>query len=57
MGGFTTFDLRADWRYDRAWTLGVRLNNLANKVYETAYGFAQPGREAYVTVRWTPGTR
>ncbi|MCU0258633.1 MAG: TonB-dependent receptor [Solirubrobacteraceae bacterium] len=58
MGGFTTLDLRADWRYDRAWTAGVRVNNLADKVYETAYGFNQPGREMFVTLRWSPpGTR
>ncbi len=24
---------------------GLRFNNLAGKVYETAYGFNQPGRE------------
>lgn len=54
MGGFTTLDLRADWRYDRDWTVGMRFNNLANKAYETAYGFNQPGREMFVTVRWSP---
>ncbi|MFM1988099.1 MAG: hypothetical protein RJA99_1056 [Pseudomonadota bacterium] len=54
MGGFTTLDLRADWRYDRDWTVGLRLNNLADKVYETAYGFNQPGRELFVTLRWSP---
>ncbi len=54
MGGFATLDLRADWRYDPAWILGVRVNNLAGKVYETAYGFNQPGRETFVTLRWAP---
>jgi vitamin B12 transporter len=54
MGGFTTLDLRADWRYDRAWTLGLRLDNLADTLYETAYGFNQPGRAVYVTARWDP---
>jgi vitamin B12 transporter len=54
MGGFTTLDLRADWRYDRAWTVGLRVNNLTGKAYETAYGFNQPGRETYVTLRWSP---
>jgi vitamin B12 transporter len=53
-GGFTTLDLRADWRYDRAWTVGLRMNNLTGKVYETAYGFNQPGREIFVTLRWNP---
>lgn len=54
MGGFTTLDLRADWRYDRAWILGLRVNNLAGKAYETAYGFNQPGRETFITLRWAP---
>jgi vitamin B12 transporter len=57
MGGFATLDLRADWRYDRAWILGLRVNNLAGKDYETAYGFEQPGREVFVTVRWAPPGR
>jgi vitamin B12 transporter len=36
----------------------VRVNNLADKAYETAYGFNQPGREMFVTLRWSPpGTR
>ena len=57
LSGFATLDLRADWRYDRAWTVGMRLNNLADKAYETAYGFNQPGRELYVTLRWSPPAR
>jgi vitamin B12 transporter len=52
LAGFATLDLRADWSFDRAWSLGLRLNNLADKAYETAYGFNQPGREAYLTLRW-----
>ena len=57
MGGFTTLDLRADWRYDRDWTAGVRVNNLTGKPYETAYGFNQPGRAMFVTLRWAPPAR
>jgi vitamin B12 transporter len=53
MAGFATLDLRADWALGPEWTLGARLNNLADKAYETAYGFNQPGREAFVTLRWT----
>jgi vitamin B12 transporter len=52
MAGFTTLDLRADWALNREWTIGARLNNLAGKLYETAYGFNQPGREGYLTLRW-----
>jgi vitamin B12 transporter len=54
MPGFATVDLRADWALDAAWTVGLRLNNLADKAYETAYGYNQPGREAIVVLRWTP---
>ena len=32
----------------------VRLLNLADRRYETALGYNQPGRGAYLTVRWQP---
>jgi hypothetical protein len=40
-----------EWKV-RAWTVGLRVNNLTGKAYETAYGFNQPGREAFLTLRW-----
>ncbi|HET7864565.1 MAG TPA: TonB-dependent receptor [Burkholderiaceae bacterium] len=52
--GYGTLDLRADWRVASAWTLGARLNNVADKVYETARGYNQPGREVFVTLRFAP---
>ncbi len=51
-GGYGTLDLFADWRLARRWTLGLRLNNLGDKAYETVYGYNQPRREAYVTLRY-----
>ena len=53
MGGYGTVDLRADWRLAPQWALGLRLNNLGDKARETAYGYNQPGREAYLTLRYT----
>jgi vitamin B12 transporter len=53
LGGYGVVDLYADWRVAPDWQLGVRLNNVADKAYETAYGYNQPGREAYVTLRWS----
>ena len=50
--GFTRLDLRADWSLQPGWTLGLSLNNLTNRRYETALGYDQPGREAFVTLRW-----
>ena len=47
VAGYGTLDLRADWRVAREWTLGLRLNN------ETVYGYNQPGREAYLTLRYS----
>ncbi len=51
--GFATLDLRADWRFSKEWTVGVRLNNVSNKKYETVYGYNQPGREGYLTLRYS----
>ncbi len=52
LGGYATLDLRADWRLSRELTLGLHLNNLADKRYETTLGYNQPGREAFVSLRW-----
>lgn len=54
LGGYGTLDLRADWQFAPDWTAGLRLNNLADKAWETALGFDQPGREVFVTLRWAP---
>lgn len=53
IGGFATVDLRADWRFAPRWALGVRLNNLADKTYETARGYNQAGREGFVVLRYS----
>ena len=53
LAGYTTLDLHADWRFAPSWALGLRLNNLANRQYETVYGYNQPGREFYATLRYS----
>lgn len=52
LGGYTTLDLRADWRLARQWLLGLRLNNVGDKRYETVYGYNQAPREVFVTLSW-----
>jgi vitamin B12 transporter len=52
LAGYATLDLRADWQVAREWSLGFKLNNVGNQRYETALGYNQPGREAYLTLRW-----
>ncbi len=54
LGGYSTADLYADWRFAPGWSLQARLNNVADRRYETAYGYNQPGREFYLTLRWQP---
>jgi vitamin B12 transporter len=50
--GYSVVDLRADWRMAADWALGLKLNNVADRAYETAYGFNQPGREWQLVLRW-----
>ena len=52
--GFGTLDLYARYAVARDWSLALRLNNVGDKSYETAYGYNQPGRAAYVTLNWAP---
>jgi vitamin B12 transporter len=54
LGGYATLDLRAEWALARDWALAAKLNNAFGKTYETVLGYNQPGREAYLTLRWAP---
>lgn len=54
LAAYTTADLYADWRFARDWSVQAKLNNVTDKVYETAFGFNQPGRAVYLTLRWQP---
>jgi len=52
LAGYGTLDLRAEWAFSRELKLGVKLNNVGDKTYETALGYNQPGREGFVTLRY-----
>lgn len=54
LGGYAVLDLRAEWALARDWALAAKLNNALGKRYETVFGFNQPGREAYLSLRWAP---
>ena len=47
-------DLSATWRFAPDFSLQAKLNNLTDRVYETTYGYNQPGRAYYLTLRWQP---
>ncbi|MEX8507834.1 MAG: TonB-dependent receptor [Leptothrix ochracea] len=54
LAGFGTVDLQAQWALKPDWSVQTRLNNLADKPYQTALGYNQPGREVYVSLRYAP---
>lgn len=54
LASYTTIDLHARWRFAPAWSLQAKVNNLADRDYETALGYNQPGRSFYLTLRWQP---
>ncbi len=49
---YATADLFAEWRFARDLDLQLKLNNLGDRRYETVYGYNQPGRAGYLTLRW-----
>ncbi len=51
LGGYGTLDLRAEWALSPGLKLGLKLNNVGDKAYETVLGYDQPGREGFVTLR------
>lgn len=54
LSAYTTVDVFADWQLAPAWSLQARVNNLTDKRYETSYGYNQPGRGVFMTLRWQP---
>ena len=54
LGGFVTVDLRLAYALTRDWTLEGKLANALDKGYQTARLFEQDGRNAMLTVRYTP---
>ena len=52
VAGFSTLDLRAEWRVAPAWTLQARAGNVFDRDYETAAYYAQQGRNYSLTLRY-----
>jgi vitamin B12 transporter len=53
LGGYSTFDLRAQWALSDTWTLQARASNVFDHDYETAAYYPQAGREFGLTVRYS----
>lgn len=54
LSGYATLDLRAEYIFAQDWLLQGRIENIFDKVYETAAYYNQPGRGLYVTLRYQP---
>lgn len=54
LGGYATFDVRAEYSLAKDWRLQARVENLFDKDYETAAYFNQPGRSLYLALRYQP---
>jgi vitamin B12 transporter len=54
LGGYGTVDVYAKKSMDKDWSLEGRVVNLGDKFYQTALGYNQPGRGAFVTLRFQP---
>ena len=52
LNSYTTMDVFVNYAISKDLQLQTKLNNLANKSYETAAGFNQPGRSVFVTLRY-----
>lgn len=51
---YTTVDLYAEYRVSKDWSVQARIANVGDVVYETVFGYNQPGRAGYLTLRWQP---
>jgi vitamin B12 transporter len=54
MGAYGLVALFGSWQLNPDWALEGRLNNVADKRYTSAIGYATPGRQGQLTLRWTP---
>lgn len=54
MGGYTTLNLRAAWRFSRRWQLQAALKNALDRDYKTALYYNQLGISGYLTLRYVP---
>jgi vitamin B12 transporter len=52
LASYATADIFANYNVNKDLQVQLKVNNVAGKVYETAYGYNQAGRAAYITLRY-----
>lgn len=53
IGGYVLLNLSAQWQPSRRWGVDLRLENALDADYQTALGFAQAGRSAFVRLHYS----
>lgn len=56
LGGYTLLALFGSWQLNPDWALEARVNNATDKAYTSVSGYATPGRQGQLTLRWTPAS-
>lgn len=54
LDSYHLLNLRAGWQFHPAWQVSLRGDNLADEVYEPAFGFNAAGRSWYLSLAWLP---
>jgi len=54
LAGYVTVDLQARYAVSKDWSVQASIVNAGDVSYQTAYGYNQPGRSAYLTLRYQP---
>jgi vitamin B12 transporter len=54
LDSYTLLHVSASTAVARDWTLLARIDNITDKAYETATGYATAGRTLYVGLKWAP---
>ena len=57
LGGYTTVDLRGEYRLSDSLRLQLRLANLFDRDYQTVAFYPQPGRSVFVTLSYRPAAK
>ena len=54
LAGHSVLDLALAWRLTSGVELRARLDNAADRRYQTVYGYHQQPRSLYLGLRWQP---
>ncbi len=52
LSGYGLLNLRAGWAFARNWSARLTVDNALDREFETADGFINAGRSAFLSVRW-----